>query len=123
MNCHRIVYVTRGKAQTQIVDHRGKAVFDDRIQQGQVVVVPYNFAVVKQAGDQGFEWLAFNTNDNAMINTLSGYTSALRGLLVDVIANTCQISRQAAERLKFSQEETLIYSGGKSYGQGRVSSE
>ncbi|KAL2535786.1 12S seed storage protein CRB [Forsythia ovata] len=123
MNCHSIVYATRGEARIQIVDHRGKAVFDDRIQQGQVVVVPHNFAVVKQAGDQGFEWVAFNTNDNAMINTLSGRTSALRGLPVDVIANAYQISRQAAEQLKFSRQETLIYSGGKSYGQGRVSSE
>ncbi|CAI9781269.1 unnamed protein product [Fraxinus pennsylvanica] len=122
MNCHTVVYVTRGNGRMQIVDNRGQAVFDDTIQEGQVVVVPHNFAVVKQAGDEGFEWVEFNTNENAMINTLSGRTSSFRGLPVDVIANAYQVSRQVAEQLKFNRKETLIFSGGKSSRQPRVSS-
>ncbi|KAK6164483.1 hypothetical protein DH2020_001347 [Rehmannia glutinosa] len=119
VNAHSIIYVTRGESRMQIVNHRGQAVFDGQVREGQVVVVPHNFAVVKQAGEQGFEWVAFNTNDNAMINTLSGRTSAIRGLPRDVVANAYQISREEAERLKFSRRETMIFSGS---GRGRVAS-
>lgn len=110
MNAHKVIYVTRGEARVQIVDHRGQAVLDDRVREGQVVVVPQNYAVVKQAENEPFEWVEFNTNDNAMINTLSGRTSALRGLPVDVLVNAYQISREEARRLKYNREETLIFS-------------
>ncbi|XP_057798093.1 11S globulin seed storage protein 1-like [Salvia miltiorrhiza] len=110
-NAHSLIYVTRGASRVQIVNHRGHAVFDGQLREGQVVVVPQNFAVVKQAGEEGFEWVAFNTNDNAIINTLSGRTSAIRGLPVDVVANAYQVSREEAERLKFSRRETVIFSG------------
>lgn len=120
MNSHSVIYVTGGDARIQIVDHRGQAVFDDQLQEGQIVVAPQNFAVVKQAGNQGFEWVAFRTNDNAMINTLTGRTSALRGMPVDVIANAYQISREEAQRLKFNRQETLLY--GSSSGSQRVAS-
>ncbi|KAL6563809.1 hypothetical protein OROGR_002768 [Orobanche gracilis] len=112
VNANSIVYITRGESRMQIVDHRGQAVFDGRVREGQAVVVPQNFAVVKRAGEQGCEWVEFNTNDNAMMSTLSGRTSALRGLPADVIANAYQISREEAERLKFSRSETLFFSGG-----------
>ncbi|KAL0459401.1 UNVERIFIED_CONTAM: Legumin B [Sesamum latifolium] len=79
MNAHSIVYVTRGDARMQIVNHRGEAVFDGGVREGQVVVVPQNVAAVKQAGEEGCEWVEFNTNDNAMVSTLSGRTSAMRG--------------------------------------------
>ncbi|KAL8513779.1 hypothetical protein ACS0TY_013044 [Phlomoides rotata] len=110
-NAHSINYITRGSGRIQVVNHNGHAVFDDNVQEGQVVVVPQNFAVVKQAGEQGLEWVEFNTNDNAMINTLSGRTSALRGLPVDVISNAYQMSREEAQRLKMSRQETLLFSG------------
>ncbi|KAF0314797.1 hypothetical protein GQ607_017971 [Colletotrichum asianum] len=69
-NAHSVIYITRGEARIQIVDHRGQAVLDDRVRQGQVVVVPQNYAVVKHAENEGVEWVEFNTNSNAMINTL-----------------------------------------------------
>ncbi|XP_004246943.1 11S globulin seed storage protein Jug r 4-like [Solanum lycopersicum] len=120
-NAHSVIYVTRGEARIQIVDHRGQAVLDDRVRQGQVVIVPQNFAVVKHAENEIFEWVVFNTNDNAMINTLSGRTSAIRGLPVDVIANSYQISREEARRLKFNREETLLFtSSGRTSQYGRV---
>ncbi|KAK4408147.1 Structural maintenance of chromosomes protein 1 [Sesamum angolense] len=36
-------------------EHNGQAVFDGRVREGQVVVVPQNFRVVKRAGEQGCE--------------------------------------------------------------------
>lgn len=122
MNAHSIIYVTRGEARMQIVNHKGQAVFDGGVREGQVVVVPQNFAAVKQAGEEGCEWVELNTNDNAMISTLSGRTSVMRGLPVDVIATAYQISREEAERLKLSRRETIIFSGSGRSGRGGVSS-
>ncbi|CAA0823199.1 12S seed storage protein CRA1 [Striga hermonthica] len=121
VNSHSFLYITRGASRMQIVNHRGQAVFDGEVREGQAVVVPQNFAVVKRAGEQGCEWVEFNTNEQAMMNTLSGRTSALRGLPRDVIAAAYQISPEEAERLKFSREETLFFSGERSQ-RGRVAS-
>lgn len=120
VDAHSVIYATRGEARVQIVNHNGKAVFDGRVREGQVVVVPQNFAVVKQASEEGFEWVSFNTNQNAMFNTLSGPTSAIRGLPVDVVANAYQVSREEAERIKFSRRETVIFNGSGRSGRGRV---
>ena len=93
----------------QIVDQRGEAVFNDRIREGQLVVVPQNFVVMKQAGNQGFEWVAMKTHENAMFNTLAGRTSALRAMPLDVLANSYQISQSEARRLKMGREETIMF--------------
>ncbi|KAL4558671.1 hypothetical protein LXL04_036872 [Taraxacum kok-saghyz] len=110
MNAHGILYVTRGNMRMQIVNHEGQTVFNDQIQEGQLVVVPQNFAVVKKAGEQGCEWISFRTNDNAMINTLAGHTSAMRALPLNVIANAYQMSPEQAWDLKFSRKETVMFS-------------
>lgn len=109
-NAHSILHVTSGNMRMQIVNNEGQAVFDDWIQEGQLVVIPQNFAVVKQAGQQGCQWIAFRTNDNAMVNTLAGHTSALRAMPVAVIANAYQMSPEQAQSLKFNRQETVMFS-------------
>ncbi|KAL7582962.1 11S globulin seed storage protein Jug r 4 [Lactuca sativa] len=110
MNAHSIIYVTKGDMGMQIVNHEGQTVFDDQIQEGQLVVVPQNFAVVQKAGEQGCQWIAFRTNDNAMINTLAGHTSALRAMPVNVIASAYQMTPEQAWSLKFNRKETVMFS-------------
>ncbi|XP_047326794.1 11S globulin seed storage protein 1-like [Impatiens glandulifera] len=109
LNAHSILYCTRGDAKIQITDQSGSCVFDEVVREGQMVVVPQNFVMVKQAGEQGFEWVAFRTNDVAMQGTLAGRTSALRGLPADVIAASYRVSREQAMRLKTNREETLMF--------------
>lgn len=110
LNAHSVVYATRGDARIQIVDNRGQSVFNEKLEEGQIVVVPQNFAVVIQAGNQGFNWVAFKTNDNAMVSTLAGRTSAFRGLPADVLANAYRISREEAQKLKYNRQETILFS-------------
>ncbi|MCL7021963.1 hypothetical protein MKW94_000565 [Papaver nudicaule] len=113
LNAHSVLYVTRGNARVQVVGNAGRQVFNGQLNQGQILVVPQNFAVVKQAGNEGFEWVAFKTNDNAMISPLVGKTSALRAMPADVLMNAYQISREEANRLKNNRrEETLILTPG-----------
>ncbi|KAD3338367.1 hypothetical protein R6Q59_026986 [Mikania micrantha] len=126
MNAHNIIYVTNGNMWIQIVNDQGEEVFNDQLQERQLVVVPQNFAVVKQAGDQGCEWISFRTNDNAMINTLAGENSVMRALPVDVIANAYQLPREQAQRLKYNRQEGVLFPASKGMsrrgGGGRRSS-
>ncbi|KAK1426776.1 hypothetical protein QVD17_15456 [Tagetes erecta] len=110
INAHTLLYVTDGSLRIQIVNNQGNSVFDDVVQEGQLVVIPQNFAVIKRANEQGSRWVAFKTNDNAMIANLAGRVSAISSMPVDVVANSYQLSRQDAQRLKFSQRETVLLS-------------
>ncbi|KAL0884427.1 hypothetical protein Bca101_008408 [Brassica carinata] len=107
-NAHTVLYVTGGQARIQVVDDNGQSVFKAQVQQGELLVVPQGFAVVKTAGETGFEWIAFKTNDNAYMNTLSGETSYLRAVPVDVIKAAYGVTEEEAKRVKFSQQETML---------------
>ena len=65
VNAHSVMYVLRGRARVQVVNHMGQKSFDGEVKQGQILTVPQNHAVVKQASSDGFEWVSFKTNDNA----------------------------------------------------------
>lgn len=107
-NAHTVLYVTGGQAKIQVVDDNGQSVFNEQVGQGQVLVIPQGFAVVKTAGETGFEWISFKTNDNAYINTLSGQTSYLRAVPVDVIKASYGVTEEEAKRIKFSQQEIIM---------------
>nr|GEW86289.1 11S globulin seed storage protein G3-like [Tanacetum cinerariifolium] len=119
INAHKLVYVTDGSMRIQIVNNEGNSVFDDELREGQVVVIPQNYAVIKRAGQQGCRWVAFKTNENAMISNLAGRVSAIRSMPVDVVANSYQMSIEDAQRLKFSQEQTVLLTPSSSQGRTR----
>lgn len=108
MNAHKILYMLTGRARIQVVNHRGDAVFDDEVREGQILTIPQNFAVTQRAGKEGADWITFQTNDNAMSTTLAGRTSAMRGLPVEVIQNMFQISREQAMKLKMGNRDTFL---------------
>ncbi|KAK4798189.1 hypothetical protein SAY86_030515 [Trapa natans] len=110
MNSHAVIYVLRGNARVQIAGDNGQSVFDGKLQENQVLVVPQNFAVIKKAGSEGFEWVAFRTSDNAMKNNLAGRLSVIRGLPEDVLVNSYGISRDDARKLKYNREELTVFS-------------
>ncbi|KAJ0557631.1 putative 11-S seed storage protein, plant [Helianthus annuus] len=121
INAHNLLYVTEGSLRVQIVNNQGNSVFDNELREGQVVVIPQNFAVIKRAGEQGSRWVSFKTNDNAMIANLAGRVSAISSMPVDVVANAYQLSREDAQQLKFSQRETVLFAPSFSRGQRRAS--
>ncbi|XP_065874044.1 11S globulin-like [Euphorbia lathyris] len=108
MNAHSIIYCLEGQATIQVSDENGNRVFDGTLREGQVLAVPQNFVMVKRAECDRFEYVAFNTNENAMTSDLAGRTSAFRAMPAEVIANAFQISREDAMRLKFGREETTL---------------
>ncbi|KAJ7977241.1 11S seed storage globulin [Quillaja saponaria] len=108
INAHSILHVLRGSARIQVVDHNGNNVFDEELREDQVLTIPQNFAVGAQAGNDGFEYISFKTNDHAIVNTLAGRTSVIRALPEDVIANSYQISNGDARNLKYGRQESLL---------------
>ncbi|CAO2818791.1 unnamed protein product [Amaranthus hypochondriacus] len=118
LNAHNIMYCLQGRGRIQIVNDQGQSVFDDELTKGQLVVVPQNFAIIKQAFEEGFEWVSFKTSENAMFQSLAGRTSAIRSLPVDVVSNMYQISREQAFGLKFNRPETTLF---RSSGEGGFS--
>lgn len=101
----------RGNARIQVVGHSGNAVFDDEVREGQLVIVPQNFAVIKKAGNQGFEYITFKTNDNAMTSPLAGRLSAIRSIPEEVLMSSYRISREEVKNLKYGRQEALVFSG------------
>ena len=120
LNAHSVIYALRGRARVQVVDQFGNSVFDEQVQQGRILVVPQNYAVLKKADNEGFEWIAFKTNENALINPLAGRTSVIRALPLSVLQNAFQLQREQAQNLKFNRQETLLLSSSRSSSQPRV---
>ncbi|GMY06269.1 11S globulin seed storage protein Jug r 4-like isoform X2 [Fagus crenata] len=119
-NAHTVIYGVNGTARVQVVDDSGRSVFDDELQQGQVLTVPQNFAVVKRASNEGFEWVAFKTNDNAKITPLAGQNSAIRAIPADVLANAYQISQEDAQELKDNSQDIALIRPSRSSSERRV---
>ncbi|OIT27793.1 PREDICTED: legumin B-like [Nicotiana attenuata] len=112
MNAHAIIYIIRGSGRIQVVGNAGRSVFNDEVRQGQLLVVPQNFALVKRAGEQGLEYITFKTNDNAMTSPLAGRLSAIRAMPEEVLMNSYQISRQEARSLKYNRDELNVFGPG-----------
>ncbi|OVA02410.1 11-S seed storage protein [Macleaya cordata] len=104
LNAHSIVYVTRGEAHVQVVGSNGQRVLDERVNQGNLFVVPQHFVSTIRAGDNGFEYVAFKTSGQPMKSPLVGYTSAFKAMPIQVLTNSFQISSQEAQSLKYNRE-------------------
>ncbi|KAJ3672680.1 hypothetical protein LUZ60_007401 [Juncus effusus] len=108
---HSVMYVTGGRGRVQVVNHLGQTVFDGELRQGQIVLIPQNFAVLKRAYREGFHWVSFNTNQNAMTSKIAGKDSLIRSTPLQVLMNSYRLSTEQARRLKFSRmNEKSIFS-------------
>ncbi|XP_072967972.1 glutelin type-B 5-like [Typha angustifolia] len=104
INAHSLMYVTSREAgRVQIVDNRGRTAFDGELYQGQVLIIPQHYAVVKRAERGRFSWVSFNTNSNSMVSQMAGKASIFRGMPVDVLTNAYHLSREEARMLKFNR--------------------
>ncbi|KAL2921336.1 13S globulin seed storage protein 3 [Bienertia sinuspersici] len=110
INAHSIVYFTKGSGRVQVASNEGRLVFDDNVQEGQLLVIPQNYVVLKKAEREGLEWVSFLTNDQAMNSPLAGRISAIRGMPEEVVMNSYGLSREDARRLKYGRQEISVFS-------------
>uniref|UniRef100_A0A0E0JZD9 Cupin type-1 domain-containing protein n=1 Tax=Oryza punctata TaxID=4537 RepID=A0A0E0JZD9_ORYPU len=106
MNAHTVMYVTAGEARVQVVDHHG-SVYDGQLHQQQILLIPQNFVVAVNALSQGFTWVSFKTNPNAIDSQITGKSSVLGALPVDVVANSYKLSREDSSSLKFNRGDEM----------------
>lgn len=109
VNSHSIIYVTRGEAHIQVVGHDGQSVMDDRVNEGEMFVIPQYFAVTAKAGNNGFEYVSFKTTSSPMKSPMVGYTSVFRAMPLQVLTNAYQISPSEAQELKYNREHQTIF--------------
>ena len=105
INAHSVVYMIQGHARVQVVNNHGQTVFNDALRQGQLLIIPQHYVVLKKAEREGCQYISFKTNPNSMVSHIAGKNSILRALPVDVIANAYRISRQEARNLKNNRGE------------------
>ncbi|KAI3863278.1 hypothetical protein MKX03_023642 [Papaver bracteatum] len=68
-------------------------------------VVPQFFTAIKRAGENGLEWVNFQTNSMPMESPVAGSTSVFKGMPLEIITNSYQISYSDARALKFNRDE------------------
>jgi hypothetical protein len=95
----------QGHARVQVVNNHGQIVFNGLLRQGQLLIIPQHYVVLKKAERGGCQYISFKTNPNSMVSHVAGKSSILRALPVDVIANAYRISRQEARNLKNNRGE------------------
>ncbi|MQM08003.1 hypothetical protein Taro_040854 [Colocasia esculenta] len=113
-NFHTIALMTRGEGQVQVVDGEGRSLFNDRVREGDVLVIPQNFAIVSRAGNNGVEWVAFKTSATPTRSPIAGKASVFMGLPAQVIANAYRLSLEQAQQLKYNREDqSMLFPSGR----------
>ncbi|KAL5998679.1 hypothetical protein ACLOJK_009623 [Asimina triloba] len=121
VNAHSILYVTHGSGRVQVVGEAGRAVFDGQVREGEVLVVPQHYVVLHKAGEDGFDFVAVKTHENAIISQVTGKNSAMSAMPRDVAANAFGLSRAEAKRVKDnSRDDAYIVPPRQSSTGGRV---
>lgn len=108
MNANSVLYVTRGRGRVQVVNSEGKSVFNGEVKRGKLLVVPQNFAVAEQAGNEGLEYVVFKTNDRAEVNTMVGRDSAISATPAEVLGHVFGLSPQEVNELKNNRNEGVL---------------
>lgn len=108
INAHTIIFVSQGEGYLQAVDNRGRTLFNNSITEGQLTVVPQYFAYMITAGERGIEWVSFKTSSLPMKSPVVGYTSSFKGLPLQVMANSYDISVSEASKLKYNREYDMM---------------
>ncbi|CAK8571775.1 unnamed protein product [Lathyrus sativus] len=100
INANSLLYVIRGEGRVRIVNCQGDAVFDNKVRKGQLVVVPQNFVVAEQAGEEeGLEYVVFKTNDRASVSHVQ---QVFKATPAEVLANTFGLRQRQVTELKRS---------------------
>ncbi|CAK8571941.1 unnamed protein product [Lathyrus sativus] len=100
INANSLLYVIRGQGRVRIVNSQGNPVFDDKVRKGQLVVVPQNFVVAQQAGnEEGLEYVVFKTNDRAAVSHVKQVFRATPG---EVLANAFGLRKREVAQIKYN---------------------
>ncbi|KAK9281008.1 hypothetical protein L1049_003899 [Liquidambar formosana] len=79
--------------------------------EGDMFIIPQFLVSTARAGENGFEWVSFKTTSQPLKSPLSGYTSVMGAMPLQVITNSFQISPNEAQNLKHNRgQQSLLLS-------------
>ncbi|CAJ1968162.1 unnamed protein product [Sphenostylis stenocarpa] len=111
LNANSAMYGIRGRGQVKVVNSEGMTVFDGELGKGQLLVVPQNFMVAEEAGEEGFEYVVFKTNHNAVTSYLK---ETFRAFPSEVLANIYKIPQTQVSDLKYNGNRGPLVNGDQS---------
>eukprot|EP00253_Pinus_taeda_P012722 PITA_12722 len=109
MKAHAIMYVTRGEGKMEVVRDEERNVFNGRVREGQFIVIPQFYAVIREAGDEGLEWITSTTSDLSLLSCLAGRQSVLKAMPEEVVRAAYRFDQNELEEVMRNKErDTFI---------------
>ncbi|KAK7277545.1 hypothetical protein RJT34_22560 [Clitoria ternatea] len=99
LDANSVLYVTRGRGKVRVVNCEGNAVFNGEVKKGELLVVPQNYVVASQAGEEGLEYVVFKTNHRAVTSHLK---QVFRATPAEVLANAFGLRNNQVSQLKYN---------------------
>ncbi|GBG86058.1 hypothetical protein CBR_g40959 [Chara braunii] len=101
VNAHHIVYVISGKGRVQIAGPDGRNELDAEVRAGQVVAIPRFFAALKVASEgERLEMISVGSSSMPWSSFLSGSTSMLKNMPLEVVTHAFNIDRELEEKFR-----------------------
>ncbi|GBG86052.1 hypothetical protein CBR_g40953 [Chara braunii] len=106
VNAHHIVYIIRGKGHVQIAGPDGRNELDAEVRAGQVVAIPRFFAALKVASEEEpLEIISVTSSSMPLSSFLSGTTSLLKNMPLDVVTHAFNIDSELEEHFREKRRE------------------
>nr|GLL25023.1 11S globulin seed storage protein 2-like [Ipomoea trifida] len=104
----KLCYVSRGSARIQIVGLNGQLVLDDKVEAGQLFVVPKFFSASLIADKEGLELVATLTSSEPILGNLAGYGSVWKALSPSILKASLNLSMEDEDIFKAKIAEATI---------------
>ncbi|XP_019168120.1 PREDICTED: 11S globulin seed storage protein 2-like [Ipomoea nil] len=105
---YKLCYVWKGSARVQIVGLNGQLVLDDKVEAGQLFVVPKFFSASLIADKEGLELVATLTSSEPILGNLAGYGSVWKALSPSILKASLDLSVDDADIFKAKIVEAPI---------------
>nr|GMC90652.1 glutelin type-A 3 isoform X1 [Ipomoea batatas] len=105
---YKLCYVSRGSARIQIVGLNGQLVLDDKVEAGQLFVVPKFFSASLIADKEGLELVATLTSPEPILGNLAGYGSVWKALSPSILKASLNLSMEDEDIFKAKIAEATI---------------
>ncbi|KAJ7298410.1 hypothetical protein O6H91_19G052400 [Diphasiastrum complanatum] len=107
-NAHEVIYVVNGSARIQIVGYNGEQALDTRVREGSLVVIPRFFPATKLAGNDGFAYVSFHSNERPINSFLAGRNSVYKGIPEQVVARAFNIDDKFEKDIRERRKDEAI---------------
>lgn len=110
MNVHTASYVTRGSG----IGENGKKVPDQRVTEGELLVVSQYYLVAMKTDEGGMEWVSFKTSSLPARGPLASIDSAVNGIPTQILASSYGISLKQTLQVKHNRDQHVLLIPGSS---------